>query len=224
MVGARSAMRLLDLTLDRVDVDLAQDEALFRALEDAGRAGIDTAPYETLRFWEAAGLAVVVGRGGRIEEEVDARACAAAGVPVHRRVTGGGAVLLGPGCLCFSLVLSYERWPPLRNVAAGHRLIVGSLAHALGVPGLVVRGDSDLALGDRKVSGSAQLRGRHGVLHHGTLLHAFAPQVLCRFLSEPRRRPSYRGRRRHADFVANLPLSVPEMKSRLAAAWKAEAV
>jgi lipoate-protein ligase A len=215
-------MRLLDLSLGRVDLDLAHDEALFRALEHAGHTGLPTVPCETLRFWESSGPAVVVGRGGRIEDEVDAVACAADGVPIHRRATGGGTVLLGPGCLCFSLVLSYEGWPALRDAAAGHRLIGDRMVQALGLPGLAVRGDSDLALGERKVSGSAQLRGRHGVLHQGTLLHAFAPDLIGRFLSEPSRRPSYRGRRRHVDFVGNLPLSPPEMKSRLAAAWKAD--
>jgi lipoate-protein ligase A len=215
-------MRLLDLTLGRVDADLAHDEALFRTLEQAGRDGIPTAPFETLRFWESADLAVVVGRGGRFEDEVDAVACDAAGVPILRRATGGGTVLLGPGCLCFSLVLSYDRRPALRDVAAGHQLIGGRMIQALGLPGLAVRGGSDLAWGDRKVSGSAQLRGRYGVLHQGTLLHAFVPELISRFLPEPRRRPSYRGRRGHADFVGNLPLSRPEMKSRLAHAWMAE--
>jgi lipoate-protein ligase A len=214
-------MRLLDRTLGRVDADLALDEALFRALEDAGRCGADVASYEALRFWHADRPAVVVGRGGRIEDEVDVGACARAGVPVHRRATGGGTVLLGPGCLCLALVLSYERWPRLRDVAAGHRFIGRELVAALDVPDLRLRGHGDLALGGRKVSGSAQLRGRHGVLHQATLLHHFEPDLLADFLPEPRRRPYYRGRRRHSDFVANLPLAAAELKGRLAAAWKA---
>jgi lipoate-protein ligase A len=211
-------VRLVDLTLGSVHDDLALDERLFRALDRDG----DPA-FETLRFWERPSPAVVLGRGGRLADDVDVGACAAGGVPVCRRASGGGTVVVGPGCLCFSLVLAYERRPRLRAVPESHRLIGESLVAALAVPGLALRGESDLALGERKVSGSAQLRGRHGLLHQGTLLHRFELALLPRFLFEPRRRPSYRGPRPHLDFVANLPLRADLLKTRLAAAWHVSA-
>jgi len=48
---------------------------------------------------------VVVGSSSRIDEEVDRAACATAGVPILRRPSGGLTVVLGPGCIMWSVVL-----------------------------------------------------------------------------------------------------------------------
>lgn len=94
-------MKLLDYTLPSPAENLALDEALLLAAE-GGTGG------EVLRLWELPTHAVVVGSGGSVGIDVHLTACAADGVPVLRRASGGGTVLLGPGCLCFSLVLSYD--------------------------------------------------------------------------------------------------------------------
>ncbi|HEX6739337.1 MAG TPA: lipoate--protein ligase family protein [Vicinamibacteria bacterium] len=207
-------MRVLDLTLPTPRENLALDESLFRELEAGGG--------ECLRFWESPAPFVAVGRGGRIEEEVDLAACADAGIPVLRRASGGGAVVLGPGCLCFALVLRHEGRPDLRDVARSYERLLDPIAAALALPGLA-RVGSDLALGGRKVSGNAQLRGRLGLLHHGTLLHGFERSLLPRLLREPRRRPRYRGQRGHLEFVGDLPLPSKALKLALAAAWEPQA-
>src|SRR4051794_35022284 len=93
-----NGMRFLDLTLPGAAENLALDEALLLEAE-AGRAG------EVLRVWEWPRPAVVLGSGCRLAEDVDEEACRRDGVPVLRRASGGGTVLLGPGSLCFGLVL-----------------------------------------------------------------------------------------------------------------------
>src|SRR5947209_3435246 len=92
----------IDHTAPALDANLALDEALLLAAE-AGAAD------EVLRFWEWPGAAVVLGAGGSVGVDVNEEACRAAGVPIHRRASGGGTVLLGRGCLLFSLVLSFDR-------------------------------------------------------------------------------------------------------------------
>jgi lipoate-protein ligase A len=211
-------VRLLDLTLATPEQNLALDESLFRELEAAAEAGSDPAGWERLRLWESPQPCVVLGRSGRAEEEVDLAACRSAGIPVLRRASGGGAVVLGPGCLCFALVLSYRVRPALRDVTASYRWLLGRIVEALALPDLA-QAESDLALGGRKVSGNAQLRGRHGLLHQGTLLHGFERSLLSRLLREPRRRPRYRGQRRHLEFVGQLPLPSKALKAALSAAW-----
>src|SRR5690349_11824001 len=100
-------MRLLDLTLPTLAENLALDEALLVEGEATGT--------EILRFWEWQPLAVVVGAGGRLTLEVNERACNDDNVPVLRRSSGGGAVLLGRGCLLFSLVLAFDHDPALAD-------------------------------------------------------------------------------------------------------------
>src|SRR5258708_4786199 len=69
-----------------------------------------------LRFWEWPSFAVVVGAGGKLAEEVHVEQCAADRVPVARRSSGGGSVLVGPGCLLFSLVLPMDADPALGDL------------------------------------------------------------------------------------------------------------
>jgi lipoate-protein ligase A len=94
-------------------------------------------------------------------------------------------------------------------------LILGRLIDALAVPGLTIRGISDLAMGERKVSGNSQRRSSRALLHHGTLLYAFEAATVERYLMEPYRQPDYRSGRCHADFLGNLPLPAGEIRDRL---------
>jgi lipoate-protein ligase A len=192
--------------------DVAYDAALFEALDVTG-AG------ETLRFWETSRPAVIVGHSTVIERDVHEDACASDGVPVVRRTSGGGSVVVGPGCLNYLLVLSLDARPVLRDVARSYRIILEPIVRALDVPGLRIRGAGDLVLNGRKISGSAQRRGRRALLHHGTLLYDFDLHLIARYLKEPARQPAYRAGRSHLAFVANAPIATEVIKARIAGAW-----
>jgi lipoate-protein ligase A len=207
-------MRFLDRTLAAAADNLALDEALLLAAE-AGSGG------EVLRLWEWPYPAVVLGAGCRLADDVDEVACRADGVPILRRASGGGTVLLGPGCLLYSLVLRYDRAPELTQIHSSYVCILQRVAGALG-PGAVPAGISDLALEGRKFSGNAQQRKRDHFLHHGTLLYAFDLQRVARYLRPPPRQPAYREGRSHADFLRNLEVPGEELKRRLRAAWEAD--
>ncbi len=193
-------MRLIETGLSHARDNVDFDAALFHRMEREGGA-------ETLRFWEASARAVVVGALGVVESDVHEHACLADDVPIVRRISGGGAVLVGIGCLNYSLVLSLDARPELRHVADSYRLILGRVVAALAIPRLAMRGMSDLALDGRKVSGNSQRRGRRALLHHGTLLYAFEISSIARYLKEPVRQPAYRTGRPHEAFVMNIPVA-----------------
>jgi lipoate-protein ligase A len=210
-------MRLLDLTLPTAAENLALDEALLDEAEAAG------GPCETLRLWEPAAPLVVVGRSSKVAAEVRLDACCELDIPVLRRVSGGAAVVAGPGCLMYALVLSLQLRPELRAVDHAHRFVLGTLAAALNplAPGVQCRGISDLAVGQRKVSGNSVRCKREHLLYHGTLLYDFRLDLIDRCLAMPPRQPDYRAGRRHAEFVANLPATAAGIRRALAAVWKA---
>jgi lipoate-protein ligase A len=214
-----AGIELLDLTLSTPGENLALDEALLNRAEDASRRGEPAG--ELLRFWESSVPFVVLGSAGRLAEEVHQEARLRAGVAILRRSSGGGTVLLGPGCLCFSLILDLEKRPELRDIHASYRAILSRLAACLAVEGLAHRGISDLALGGRKVSGNAQRRKRATLLHHGAILHDFDLPAISLLLKDPYRQPDYRAGRPHGDFIANLDLPAEEIKQRLARCWNA---
>jgi lipoate---protein ligase len=187
---------------------LERDWDLFQRIERA------SADY-LVRSWETTRPIVVVGRSTSIAEHVFLDACDEDRVRVMRRFTGGGAVVLGPGCLNYAVGVSLVSRPDLFDVAESFSIILGRIAAALQVPGLTIGGGTDLLLNGRKVSGNAQRRGRRALLHHGTLLYEFDTRLAVRYLREPVRQPDYRTGRRHAEFIGNLPLARGVLLTRL---------
>jgi lipoate-protein ligase A len=209
-------MQFMDRTLGTAAENLALDEALLLEAE-ASRSG------EILRVWEWPLPAVVLGAGCRLTDDVDEAACQADGVPILRRASGGGTVLLARGCLCFSLVLAYSRSPALADVRASYRYILDRTAAALAdlLPGVGHAGTSDLAADGRKISGNAQQRKRQFLLHHGTLLYNMDLSLVSRYLRLPERQPEYRGQRVHEEFLMNLLATAAELRCRLQSGWDA---
>jgi len=210
-------MRLLDLTLPTPAENLALDEALL----DAAEAG-DLAD-EVLRLWEFPQPAVVVGRSSRVADEVNVSACQAAGVPILRRSSGGAAIVAGPGCLMYSVVLPYDGRQHLRMIDQAHRHVLGIVARALQSLGIAAEhcGTSDLAIRDRKFSGNSLRCKREHLLYHGTLLYNFDLQLIDRLLRMPPRVPDYRAGRPHATFVTNLAATRGDLAESLQRAFRA---
>ena len=199
-------MRVYDYTFESPEENLAFDELLLEG------------GCEALRFWESPVPFVVLGRSGKIEQEVNVNVCRMAGIPIVRRSSGGGTILQGPGCLNYAFVLSLAARPELINVEDSYGIVLSRVVRALSVPGLKVLG-SDIILGDEKVSGNAQRRSRGWLLHHGTLLYRADIGLMEQVLREPERQPVYRQRRTHRDFVSELNLTAEEMKRCIKAAW-----
>jgi len=207
-------MRLLDLTTPDLTRNLAIDEALLLERESRPQLG------EILRFWEYPRHAVVLGSGGIIRDDVDIEACQRDGVPVARRSSGGGTVLLGPGCLLYSLVLDMEANPALSGISTSYEFIMGAMARAV-APNAAMEGSSDLAIDGLKFSGNAQQRKRRFLLHHGTMLVDFNLALVPRYLKAPPRQPEYRGGRGHQDFIRNLGGTMEELRQRIIRTWSA---
>jgi lipoate-protein ligase A len=168
---------------------------------------------EFLSVWETAESAVVLGRSGDVSVDVDEESCGREGVPILRRESGGGTVLLGPGCLNYTLILSLDLRSPFRDVNESYAAILGAVAKAAGVHDAHREG-TDLTIRNRKFGGCAQRRRKRTVLHHGTILSGFQIEDTGRFLKEPRRQPPYRGGRRHHEFLTNVQAN-PEFGARM---------
>lgn len=215
-------MQLLELTLPSPAENLALDEALLEACE---RGEIQD---EVLRLWEPDHFFVVLGRSSDPSVEVRLATCRTERIPVLRRVSGGGTVVAGRGCLMYAVVLERGRETDLQGIDAVHRFVLTRIAECLApyVAGVSMLGTSDLALlGDRlapqKFSGNALRIKRSHLLYHGTILYDFNLQLLPRLLAAPTRAPKYRDDRGHDEFVTNLPLSRERIAAALAAGWNA---
>lgn len=193
----------LDAAGTTVEEQLALDEAVLEAQVEFDEA----MPSATIvRVWEPRETVVVVGSSSRLDEEVDREACRRLGVGIVRRPSGGATVVIGPGCLMWSVVERYaEGTPPVDRL---HVRFLEPLRAAIADRGCVAerKGTSDLAVDGRKFSGNALRVKKTGVLYHGTLLDAFDLDLVGRLLRHPPREPEYRAGREHGSFLVNLGL------------------
>jgi len=147
---------------------------------------------------------VVLGRGSKVELEIDKAACQAANIPILRRRGGGCAVLLDPGNVIVSLTLAVEGIG--RNREHFDRIsawLINALSD-LGLAGITQRGISDLCLGDLKVGGSCIQRQRGLLYYSTTLLVTPDMPLMSSCLRHPPREPDYRAGRSHSEFVGRL--------------------
>ena len=212
-------MKYLDLVFDQPERDLACDEALLELVET------EQLKDEILRIWETPRHFVLLGHANSLRAEVNVPACLQDGVAILRRMSGGGAVLQGPGCLNYSLVLNNAA-RRFANVSDGfrfvlerHRAMIGSLT---GME-VCLAGVSDLAIADRKFSGNAQYRKSHAILVHGTFLLGFDLSLLGLYLRLPAKQPAYRQNRSHMEFVTGLSLRPEKLREELKETWRASA-
>lgn len=153
LLGGMDVLVQDDAGLGDEAANLALEEALVRAVPRRA----------LLRIWQN-GACVVIGRGQRVSREVNAAACAASGVPVLRRASGGGTVYHDPGNLNISLAV--PGWEP--GLAGELAALVAGVIGRLGLHASI--GGRGVFIGPAKVSGLASQVTRDGTLAHATLL------------------------------------------------------
>jgi lipoate-protein ligase A len=211
-------MQRRDISFPSPQENILFDEVLWCLAEKHGGG-------EFLRFWESSQIFIVLGRIGKEEADVDLAAVGKDNIPVLRRSSGGGTVVQGPGCLNYTLILSKQKYPVLNDLGRSYQWIGAKVIAALRQAGVEAffRPTSDLAAGffEQKFSGNAQRRGRHYILHHGTILYNFDLTLISRYLNMPRDIPEYRKHRPHTDFVANVSLLPADFKNCMAQIFSA---
>ena len=151
-------MQSLSLTSTDPAFNLALEECLLQWLP-ADHPGL-------FLLWQNA-PSVIVGRHQVTLDEIDSDFVRRRGLPVVRRMTGGGAVYHDLGNLNFSFMENAHGRKTV-DFARYLRPVCEALAE-LGVRASL-SGRNDLEAGGRKISGSAQSLRQGRILHHGTLL------------------------------------------------------
>lgn len=114
-------------------------------------------------LWQNA-PAVVVGSYQNICREVHVEALRQRGIPVVRWISGGGTVYHDLGNVNYTYIV--------RAGALDYDAVLSPVIAALSAIGVPARKNRtcDIAIGDLKISGSAQRMTKGRLLHHGTLL------------------------------------------------------
>jgi lipoate-protein ligase A len=194
--------RLIDTGPLDGPTNMATDEALL-ACFDPERS----APLLRLYGWESPALSL--GRFQKADETLDLGRCAAAGVPVVRRITGGG-VIYHADELTYAIVCAPHHLPPARSIKESFRILTGFLLRFYTGLGLAPRyaldhmpagtrlGERtpfcfagkesyDIMINGRKIGGNAQRRLRSVIFQHGSIPLENRAAYGARFLrDEPR--------------------------------------
>jgi len=181
-------------------MNMALDEAMFMACE-AGAAP------PTLRVYGWQPPALSLGYAQSVSKEVNAEACRRYGIEIVRRPTGGRAVLHDDE-VTYSVVMPIA-WPEGSHTLTEHYRLIGlALAHAFTHLGLAVRlarpqrsvlqerqapspacfaalSRYELSVSGKKLVGSAQKRGQHALLQHGSIPLRLDRQRLFQCLKVP---------------------------------------
>ena len=145
---------------------MALDEVLTEEVSAGRRA-------PTLRVWEWASSAVVIGRFQSLSNEVDGEGAQRHGIEVVRRISGGGAMFIEPGN-----TITYSICAPLSMVEGlsfeeSYAHLDAWVIEALGGLGIKAwyQPLNDIASPSGKIAGAAQARRGKAVLHHVTMAY-----------------------------------------------------
>jgi lipoate---protein ligase len=197
---ARRLIRELPFSVELADRQLAGGPALLSALEETGQP--------VMRWYRIDRPALLLGSSQRLQV-ADQPACAAAGVSIHRRRSGGGVVLADAALLMLDLAL--PAGDPLydHDVSESYRWFGQAWAtaiRALGLPAQVIaiaeaRADTqardrvlaevcfgglspyEVVVEGRKLVGLAQVRRRAGALFQAGIYLRWLPERTAALLA-----------------------------------------
>ncbi len=135
------------------------------------------------------------------------------GIPLCRRLSGGGTVLHGTGSINYSIFLSLKKYPKMFGLKYSYSVLLEMIVSALRKQGIDSHqaGLSDIVLpkpknGECKISGNAQFRQKQILVFHGTLiLKKEFIAAIKKYLAHPPKEPDYRKKRSHDHFISHLP-------------------
>jgi lipoyl(octanoyl) transferase len=176
--------RLLDTGPADGFTNMAVDEALLEVASTEGAA-------PTVRFYSWSPPALSLGYAQSIEREIDLRRCTALGIDVVRRPTGGRAVLHDHE-VTYSLVISANDPRVTVGILAAYLTISQALIRGLSYLGITAEllplrqsarlpsdqvspvcfatpSSYEVAVGGRKIIGSAQRRAHDVIMQHGSI-------------------------------------------------------
>ncbi|WP_194844155.1 lipoate--protein ligase family protein [Candidatus Clavichlamydia salmonicola] len=126
-------------------------------------------------------------------------------IPIIRRFSGGGTVLIEPDTVLVSFIQNTDG--PMIFPETLMKFTKNLYAPIFPI-GFDIR-ENDYIIGEKKIGGNAQYIRRHRWLHHTSFLWSFNQDNLNRYLKIPPQQPVYRKNRPHASFLTSLNIWFP---------------
>jgi lipoate-protein ligase A len=195
----KPTLNFLSLSHHSIFYQLKLEEALLRA---------DTGNWCILNHGSKP--AIVMGISGVREKLIDVDLISQKPVPVIRRFSGGGTVFIDPNTVFATWIWNSK---DLEIACCPQKVFTWSTdfyQQAFSKIEMTLR-EYDYVIGDRKWGGNAQYFCKGRWLHHSSMLWDYNCENM-QYLLMPEKRPSYRQKRSHDDFLCSLKEHYPSKK------------
>ncbi len=201
---------------------LAADECL------AHRVGTG-ASQPTLRLYTYHSHCALVGRFQNIDNEINRAYCEANGIPLNRRPTGGGAIIMGQDQLGIALCIPVREEDSYRR--AREMMVHFSAGIISGLEPLGIQaafwGKNDIEIHHRKVAGLGVYRAPEGgLLFHASLLVDLDIALMLHVLKTPFEKITDKAIATVADRVTTIrrdtgsPVALDDIRASIAAGYR----
>lgn len=150
---------------------------------------------------------IVMGISGKTEELVNVSKMEETPIPLIKRYSGGGTVVVDSNTLFVSFIFEKENFsfpcfpePILQWSEEFYQ-------KALNIEGFALK-ENDYVIGNVKCGGNAQYIKKDRFVHHTTFLWDFEDEAMG-YLLHPKKAPTYREGRDHLDFLTRLKDHLP---------------
>jgi len=151
---------------------------------------------------EGSSPAVVMGISGKAEELVDLAKTKQDQIPVIKRFSGGGTVIVDEETLFVTFIFQKDRFsfpaypePIMQWSESIYQPVFGDVRFRLR--------ENDYVIDEKKCGGNAQYIKKDRWLHHTSFLWDYKDHFMD-YLLHPKKTPSYRQDRKHVDFLCRL--------------------
>ena len=144
--------------------------------------------------------AVIIGNNQNTLLEVNLGYAKNNNVSIVRRLTGGGAVYHDLNNVCYTIIAPFNSSE--NNYVKFTKPVIDFL-DSLGVKA-TFSGRNDITIGDKKISGNAQVVYKDRIMHHGTLLFNSDLDVLSKVLLENKLKTQSKGIKSNRARVTNI--------------------
>ncbi|KAI5683786.1 hypothetical protein M9H77_05014 [Catharanthus roseus] len=155
---------------------------------------------------------IVMGISGKPAELLEVSPVIRDKVPVIRRFTGGGTVIVDHGTVFVTFICNKDAFPDVqpypKPIMKWSSLIYNSVFQGIGDFSLR---ENDYVFGNRKFGGNAQSITKSRWIHHTSFLWDYEISNMA-YLKLPKRAPEYRKARDHLEFICRMKDFVERLK------------
>lgn len=160
---------------------------------------------------EGSPSSIVMGISSKPEELLSIEQVQKRNIPVIRRFSGGGCVIVSAHTLFVSFIFAKDLLDLPSFPEPIHEWAEGFYQKALGVKDFCFR-ENDYVIAEKKCGGNAQYIKKDRWVHHTSFLWDYAQEDMDLLLF-PKKVPSYRQGRSHDEFLCRLKETLPDKES-----------